>query len=1060
MSFRLNLRKLLKRYRSTSRARSILSLLIAVFLVLGVPVLVLAALIQSQRTMGVAAAGSLRGTAGDLWADIEIGKRDFGEIGPGEIVPYKLYNPGGIIVDRSVSPGRAYVWDSGNNRILGLDLGTCYGQASPCSANIVIGQPQASDYGACNLDSSFQTNPSRPPASASTLCGLAETTQTTLEDGTQVGMFVDPQGNLFVPDARNNRVLKFNGPFTTDVVADEVWGQPDFAGNGCNITGGAIGGGFPPDSHPAPAPTASSLCFQSIGAGGAGVAQDASGNLWVADGGNNRVLRFPKDPGTGVIAKTADLVLGQANLTSGGDWSYCEVLPTRDCMARMWAPTALRFDSSGKLYVVDSSNNRILVFTPPFTSGMAATSTFGTGFTGITSLEIDPGGGGIWTLDNDGWDARLRLWDLSGVLQKTLPKPGNKGTGQIGIDASGNILHTLVPNGWDVYRYTPQVDGSYLITKHLFSPPYGPNTITSRRLEHPAWVGVTTAANQLIVGVGRLLFWNDLTTLTNGKPADGYVGAASFTEQPDPQFTQVKSDNSNRVWAVKGSQILVYQAPLNIGSTPIKTITSPINALGGGQVTLSADGSVRGIAVSPDGNFLWISEPSNSRVLRVRDPLTTPVVDVVLGQTDLVGNQCNRGVVPPPSSGTPLTADLTMLCWPGALSIDRRGNLYVSDHVIESAGNFRLLMFANALFPPTPSAIIFAPTATKEFPRAMGTNTQSHATFEVAFDGLNRMVTGYNPYLGPRFPEFYNDPTRVNPSNPSDPTYALPDGTFKDFYGWAVAATFDNYENLYLFDANRGQVRVYKNPFNNPTPTPTPAPCTATCVSAVTTGNCTQTTPCKTSSQTLEPLPKVTYTINSNSCPSGIAIDASTNQFTGDNVPTNTWWDAAYITQGGTASADWNFCNSTVCWGFDAGQALYWRLREPGTNQIKAICSTYSVPGPTPTPTPNPPAPTPTPTPGDTTAPTVIIIAPTNGTVLPSTGTVQVIVFASDASGIGKIDIFVDGGSKKSCFGTTSCSYGWNVSKVPLGSHTIWSRATDNSPNKNVGEATITVYRQ
>ena len=294
-----------------------------------------------------------RGFPGDLWADVEVGKRDFTEITPREVVPYKVSAPGGVIVDRSVQPGRAYVWDSGNSRILGLDLARCYAQASPCSADIVIGQPSAYDYGACNLDSSFQFYPERAPASAATLCGVWEGTHTTLEDKSFANMDVDGAGNLYVPDSRNNRVLKYVSPFTTDVVADEVWGQADFTGNACNASASS-----------ASSPTASTLCFHSIGASGSGVTLDAAGNVWVADGGNNRVLRFPKQL-DGTISKTADIILGQPDFTTGGDWSFS------DAMDRMHAPAAVRFDAAGNLYVADSGNQRLLVFRPPLVSGRA-----------------------------------------------------------------------------------------------------------------------------------------------------------------------------------------------------------------------------------------------------------------------------------------------------------------------------------------------------------------------------------------------------------------------------------------------------------------------------------------------------------------------------------------------------------------------------------------------------------------------------------------------------------------------------------------------------------------
>ena len=106
---------------------------------------------------------AVRGRSGDLWADVILGKADFSQIGPGEIVPYKTFNPGGVAIDRSVTPGRAYVWDAGNSRILGIDLAKCYAGESPCSADIVIGQPAASDHGACNGDSGVQNFPNRAP---------------------------------------------------------------------------------------------------------------------------------------------------------------------------------------------------------------------------------------------------------------------------------------------------------------------------------------------------------------------------------------------------------------------------------------------------------------------------------------------------------------------------------------------------------------------------------------------------------------------------------------------------------------------------------------------------------------------------------------------------------------------------------------------------------------------------------------------------------------------------------------------------------------------------------
>jgi len=116
-----------------------------------------------------------RGVAGDKWADLVIGKPAFSEINPNTMVDNKLFLPphslgGGVIVDRTVSPNRLYIYDSGNNRILGLRLDNpCFASSTNplgCAAELVIGQP-GMDTSACNGDSGFQTFPARARASAS-----------------------------------------------------------------------------------------------------------------------------------------------------------------------------------------------------------------------------------------------------------------------------------------------------------------------------------------------------------------------------------------------------------------------------------------------------------------------------------------------------------------------------------------------------------------------------------------------------------------------------------------------------------------------------------------------------------------------------------------------------------------------------------------------------------------------------------------------------------------------------------------------------------------------------
>ncbi len=759
--------------------------------------------------------------AGDLWADTVIGQRDFTEINPNEIVPDKVFNPGGVIVDSITSnPGKAYIWDSNNNRILGIDLTDCYAKppGTRCSGQIVFGQPSLNDYGACNHDSSLRY--STVEASADSLCGVSASTVTLEEQRSKSNMAVDSAGNLYVPDIENNRVLKYNSPFTTDTIADEVWGQADFTGNLCNRGGSR---------------SASTICFnfEFWGSGGherhGGVAIDSNGNLWVADTDNHRVLRFSKQ--NNQIAKVADIVLGQTGFTGANYGSG---------LNQLYAPTAITFDSSGKLYVADSGNTRVVVFTPPFSSGMTG-ATFGSdfahnqvyypsnstpcntvqgGYTGAYTgcdgnpwdVQADPRRQGIWTYETVVWDSRIRLWSFTGALLKTIDNSGKRGGGSLGIDKSGNVL-VATGSRSDVSRYQLQPDGSYAHVQNLFSPPSGHNLVTNKRFSLTSQGGLAIVGNQLAVADGRLLFWNNIVSLTNGKAADGYLrtsssdnirGPTDYPDYPSPRFNYMKS-TADKLWVSGVNKIMIYLAPLSSGDTPTKTISSA-NVLGGGTINFaSSNQQISGIAVDPTGNFLWVSQDNSHRVLRIRNPLSsTPIVDVILGQPNLDSKYCNQDPNNPANTdryASPGTASSNTLCYPGALGIDKLGNLYVSDHFHEIAGNKRLLMFSSTTFPDNPATVVFAPAATKEFPAS-----QRFATWEPAFDSTNRMVVGYNPYAGrPKRVDYFNNPTGSS---------TTPNGQLNDFDAWPIAATFDSQDNLYVYEANRGQVRIYRRPFN------------------------------------------------------------------------------------------------------------------------------------------------------------------------------------------------------------------------------------------------------
>ena len=129
---------------------------------------------------------------------------------------------------------------------------------------------------------------------------------------------VDASGNLFIADNWNNRIRKVS---TSGVITT-------VAGNG---TSGYNGDGGSADSAELSNPY--------------GVAVDASGNLFIADWGNNRIRKVST---SGIITTVA------GNGTSGysGDGGSAD-------SAELYYPVGVAVDASGNLFIADEYNHRI-----------------------------------------------------------------------------------------------------------------------------------------------------------------------------------------------------------------------------------------------------------------------------------------------------------------------------------------------------------------------------------------------------------------------------------------------------------------------------------------------------------------------------------------------------------------------------------------------------------------------------------------------------------------------------------------------------------------------------
>jgi hypothetical protein len=201
-------------------------------------------------------------------------------------------------------------------------------------------------------------------ASASSLCS-------------PTGITFDPEGNLWVADMSDNRVLEFAPPFTPGMAAQLELGQPSESAftSVQHLLSQCKQCPAPVESDPeesanifgrkyAPLTSDTLIAPRSV-------AFDAQGNLWVADQNTARVLKFVPPFSNGMAAS---MVIGQEDFSHRRNGSNDSL---EESARTLTSATDVAFDSNGDLFALDSTESRALIFRPPFRSSMAAVSVLG-----------------------------------------------------------------------------------------------------------------------------------------------------------------------------------------------------------------------------------------------------------------------------------------------------------------------------------------------------------------------------------------------------------------------------------------------------------------------------------------------------------------------------------------------------------------------------------------------------------------------------------------------------------------------------------------------------------
>ena len=261
-------------------------------------------------------------------ADVVLGQANFTTVAPLTLTASTMRGPQGVWIQN----GKLFVADTENNRVL---IWNSIPTQNNQPADVVLGQPNFTTAPQIN-----QVNLTLPTAANLMLSPTSVTT-----DGTR----------LYVSDLGYNRVLIWNSiPTTNQKPADVEIGQTDFTqsisndntelcpSDGTDANGNAT---FPP------------LCGRTLSFPRFALSDGT--RLFIADGGNNRVLVFNSIPTQN--AADADAVLGEPD--AGSDVYTSSDLLTVSSADVTPTPTALAWDGQN-LYVTDPTDYRVLVFSP------------------------------------------------------------------------------------------------------------------------------------------------------------------------------------------------------------------------------------------------------------------------------------------------------------------------------------------------------------------------------------------------------------------------------------------------------------------------------------------------------------------------------------------------------------------------------------------------------------------------------------------------------------------------------------------------------------------------
>jgi sugar lactone lactonase YvrE len=360
---------------------------------------------------------------------------------------------------------------------------------------------------------------------------------TSAELNSPYGLAVDQAGNLFIADANNHRIRRVDA--VTNVITT-------VAGNGYRDPSNPYGstGGFGGDGGPA----TSAELNEPIG-----VALDSTGNLLIADYGNNRIRRV--DATTGVITTVAGS--GPACFGCGGFSGDGGPATSAELAGPFWVAV----DTKGNLFIGDIGNHRIreVVMSSQGSQPQDQTITLAT----IANRTFAPGDAfAVTTTASSGLPVTLTVGGGSCAISGTT----------VQITGAGTCTVTAHQGGNNIFNPATDVSQTFSIAKATATVSLG--NLTATYNGKPQSVVVSTAPGGLAVAVT-------------------YNGAAAAPTSAG-SYAVVATVNDANYQGTSSATLTIRPAPLTVTANNMATILN--GAIPG--FTASYGGFVNGEDVS------------------------------------------------------------------------------------------------------------------------------------------------------------------------------------------------------------------------------------------------------------------------------------------------------------------------------------------------------------------------------------------------------------------------------------------------------------------------------